>query len=131
MSSFRLFFCKECHELGHPIPKCALLRQDFFSQSAIIRSKDTHKLATERTPSNINGSKYSRFGRLCGLGRGTSSSSDRNTEVSQKKEDPAPNPKQHCRGPADECNELYDSLRNSTARVTDPATYTTGIGTYQ
>lgn len=84
-------FCKAFYGPGHLIPKCLLRAQDFLLQLPIIRNKKMRKLTGQRTPSNMHGVRYDRFGRLYGRRRGVSSLQGHNTKVWQTQEHSALN----------------------------------------
>lgn len=84
MSFIRLLIRKVCYESDHLAPICPLLSQDAFSQLSIIRFETMHKLVRERSasssPKRDRDNRFRRF-RVCG--REKTSSSDKNTKMSQ------------------------------------------------
>lgn len=70
-----------------------LMAQKYFLHLSITLSENVPKVTGKGTPSSSKRGRYNRLGCFRGLGRGASSSSDRNTKISQAQEQRAPNQK--------------------------------------
>lgn len=83
MLSVNQSFFEVCYDTSHFTPKCSLLTPDFFANLATIRSSNMQKLSGGQRQERPNLRYTFRSNRFCSRRRGGSSSSDRDSRVSQ------------------------------------------------